>query len=277
MANQHDPLDGEFLNNVFAMGILVDKNINITINGLEHGDSVETENDTDTPSDPIFSTGVNDSITQQGHRVNCFIDNDGNVSIVADMNGSGILLPCLRTGARNAPIGVAVTPGRGLGTYTPPVGGVGVGVGVGEDGSTSTSVSWICTGTFSGRRRGCGCGCSYSVRDGIGGTSLVFGHLVTPSDDEDVDVDVVDSDGCKADAGAGADSDGVDKQAANILAQTGYNAATIDQHKVIAPDGIVADEGYVFWMKTLHQSWVRRQVWVLGSTIKKIQGPHFVL
>lgn len=268
MANQHDPLDGEFLNNVFAMGILVDKNINITINGLEHGDSVETENDTDTPSDPVFSTGVNDSITrQQGHRVNCFIDNGGNVSIVSDMNGSGILLPCLGKGARNAPIGVAVTPGRGLGTYTPPVGGGGVG----EDGSTSTSVSWICTGTFSGRRRGCGC--SYSVRDGIGGTSLVFGHLVTPSDDEDVDV--VDSDGCKADAGAGADD--VDKQAANILAQTGYNAATIDQHKVIAPDGIVADKGYVFWMKTLHQSWVRRQVWVLGSTIKKIQGPNFVL
>ena len=101
---------------------------------------------------------------------------------------------------------------------------------------------------------------------------MVFGHLVTPSDDEDVDVD---SDRCKADAGA--DSDDVDTQAANILAQTGYNAATIDQNKVIAPDGIGADKGYVFWMKTLHQSWVRRQVWVLGSTIKKIQGPNFVL
>ena len=39
MANQHDdPLDGEFLNNMFAMGILVDKNMNITISNviIEH-------------------------------------------------------------------------------------------------------------------------------------------------------------------------------------------------------------------------------------------------
>ena len=230
-------LDGERLNNVFAMDILVEKNLNMTpiIAGVPLRE---------TPSDSAFLTGVNDSITQQGHRVSCYIDNNGNLSIVPDINGSGLLLPYIGTGAGNAPPGVAVTPMRGLGTYTPPVVQVG------------GAVSWVCTGKFNG------CS-SYSIRshaNGGGGAApshLVFGHLITPS--------------------AGYTADNVPNQAANIRAQTGYNAATEDQHIVTPPmNGPGSDGGYVFWMETVHQRWVRRNVWVLGSTIQQIEGPNGV-
>ena len=50
-------------------------------------------------------------------------------------------------------------------------------------------------------------------------------------------------------------------QAANILDQTGYNAATEDQHIVTPPiNGPGSDGGYIFWMETVHYHWVRRQV-----------------
>ena len=217
------------------MGILVEKNLNMTpiIAGVPLRE---------TPSDLAFTTGVNDSITLQGHRVGCSIDNDGNLSIVPDINGSGIILPYIGNGAgNNAPTRVAVTPGRGLGTYTPPVQVVG------------GAVSWVCTGKFSG------CS-SYSIRSHANGAAapshLVFGHLITPS--------------------AGYTADTVPNQAANILAQTGYNPATIDQHRVTPVNHAKgSDGGYVFWMETANGR-VRQQVWVLGSTIKVIENPNFV-
>jgi hypothetical protein len=235
MANQPNQLDGERLNNVFAMDILGDKDLNMTPI-IAHVPLRET------PSDLAFTTGVNDSVTEQGHRVSCSIDNNGNLSIAPDVNGSGIILPYIGGGAgANAPIGVAVTPGRGLGTYTPPI-------------QVGGAVSWVCTGKFSG------CS-SYSIRSHANGNGavpplhLVFGHLITPS--------------------AGYTADTVPNQAANILAQTGYDPATVDQHRVTPINVNGSDGGYVFWMETVN-GWVRRQVWMLGSTIKVIENPNFV-
>ena len=89
------------------------------------------------------------------------------------------------------------------------------------------------------------------INGGGGGapSHLVFGHLITPS--------------------AGYTADTVPNQAANILDQTGYNAATEDQHIVTAPiNGPGSDGGYIFWMETVHYLWVRRQVWGVGAWAK---------
>lgn len=221
---------GEVLNNVFAQGILLNKHIKMTARTL----GIPLRED---PSDPKFLIGVNDSVTQQGWRVSCCIDNNGDLLIVRNPKGRGLLLPYLGVGSPKGNIGVAVTAGRGLGTYTMPI-------------ETGGPISWICTGRFNGCY-------SYSIRNERGGDTLVFGHLVTPSSGNSVDT--------------------VDNQALNIQTQTGFDALTVEKNIVTPPVNLKgADGGYVFWMETESKQtrkWVCRQIWTNPSdAIQKIDN-----
>ena len=112
--------NGERLNNVFAMGGLLNKHIRMT--AMEPGFPLR-----EYPSNSNYTN--DDSVTQQGRRVSCSVDENDDLLIVSDENGSGLLLPYLGT----------------VGTYTDKI-------------TVDGPVSWVCTGKFSG------CS-SYSVRD----------------------------------------------------------------------------------------------------------------
>lgn len=191
--------NGERLNNVFAMDGLLNKHIRMT--AMKPGFPLR-----EYPSNSNYTN--DDSVTQQGRRVSCSVDENDDLLIVKDENGSGLLLPYLGT----------------VGTYT-------------EKIKVDGPVSWVCSGKFNG------CS-SYSVR-GKTGNELVFGHLVTPVS------------GCEK------PKDNVDDQANIITDITESDPGTVDKKRVTPPDNISdsANGGYVFWMQTDQQKWVRRNIW----------------
>ncbi len=109
------------------------------------------------PSDMTCANGVNDSVTQQARSVDA-VWNPAlkRLTIQAAAGGPGLWIPYLGNGMPNA-VGVAVTAGHGLGTYTPVVGAAGA--------------SWVATGPFSG---------CHIVTLTVGG-GKVFAHVISPA------------------------------------------------------------------------------------------------
>lgn len=111
------------------------------------------------PSDANFTRGVADSVTEQYHRIRADWDaQQKKLTLSLHNAGHGYWIPYLGNGA-GALAGVAQTAGRGLGTYTAPLGPGG-------------PVTWVATGPFSG--------CSLATFSPAGGNK-VFAHVITPA------------------------------------------------------------------------------------------------
>lgn len=120
--------------------------------------------DIQAPSDSMYSMGVVDSVTRQANRVDAVWDKKHKrLTIRRNCTGPGYWIPYLGNGPKH-PIGMAQTPGRGLGTYTPPV-------------ILGGPISWVVTGPFSG--------CTAASFSPGGGK--VFAHVITPADGSTAD------------------------------------------------------------------------------------------
>lgn len=116
-------------------------------------------NSLERPSDLLYTTGVADSVCQQAHQIDAVWNGaQKSLTLSQSATGEGYWIPYIGNGAHNAPVGVAVTLLRGLGTYTPTV-------------TLGGNISWVATGPFSG--------CSSASFTALNG-DMVFAHLSTP-------------------------------------------------------------------------------------------------